>query len=271
MTVAAGVKLGLKRRLVFLAVVVALVGSVVLNVMLASALLSSYRRIQELALDPTDAQAMAPLNASLAQSKSDGRRVVLFGDSRIAEWINHPAMPDCEFINRGVGGQTTAQLLLRLDRDVIPFHPDVVVIEAGVNDLKNLGLFPERAEAIAQTCRDNLRAIIDRLREREIHVVVLTIFPVGQPSVARRWFWSDATVDAIDETNHWLQEINQPGVTVIDCDQVLRQGRYVDSAKARDLLHLNSSGYTALNARLAPAIERSLSGNEGTKSRDVVQ
>ena len=108
-------------------------------------------------------------------------------------------------MNRGVGGETTEQVLLRLDRDVLAPRPGVVVVQVGVNDLRSLALFPGREAEIVGRCEANLRAIVGRLRERGAVVVVTTIFPVGRVELARRPIWSDATIDAIDRVNRSLR------------------------------------------------------------------
>lgn len=67
--------------------------------------------------------------------------VVFFGDSRAQQWPA-PASNRFRFLNRGIGGQTTEQVRGRFDEHVKPLKPRVVIIEAGVNDLKAIALFP---------------------------------------------------------------------------------------------------------------------------------
>ena len=225
--------------------------SAFLNVVLYRLAFKFFRDGMAVRLDPTDsARAVAPPPLAPGQV-----RVVYVGDSRIDNWSAPPAPETCQVVNRGIGGQTTEQVFLRLDRDVLALEPRVVVLQAGVNDLRTLGLFPGHEEAIVARCASNLRAIVERLRARGVVVVVTTIFPVGRVELARRPVWSDATIDAIDRVNRGLLGLAGPGVIVVDCDKVLRNGRRIEPTFAVDSLHLSESGYEALAATLRPILQ----------------
>ena len=243
-----------RRRAILALASVILLASLALNVALGIAAFRLYRETQALRLDPADAARFARANAELARSKGTRPLIVFVGDSRIAMWADPPVPPGCRGVNRGIGYQTTAQVLLRLEEDVLRLRPAVAVIQVGINDLKTLGLFPGRERAITEGCRDNLMASIVRMEQRGIRVVALTIFPVGRPEAARRPIWSDATIDAADEVNRSLFVMAGPGYYVVDCDRVLRAGRRIDPAYAADLLHLNDAGYRALGAAVGPVL-----------------
>jgi len=248
-------------RAAALAASAALLASAVLNAWLAQSALQSYRGEHAVRLDPAglatfgnDAAVGAMLPLPLP---APGRaRLVLLGDSRIAQWGVPPLPSGFVAVNRGVGGQTSAQILLRLDRDALALGPRVVVVEAGINDLKTIGLFPSRRAAIVRGCLTNLRGIVARLRGGGVVVVVLTVFPVGRVNLARRPFWSDATVDAVGEVNRAILGMAGPGVVAVDCDAVLAEGRRINPAFEADTLHLNPAGYRALDAALRPALAR---------------
>ena len=102
-------------------------------------------------LDPAGLEVHA---ADRARPPADGRPVlVLFGDSRAAMWPPPAGLPEYAVENRGVGYQTTAQIALRIDADVAPLHPAVVVLEAGVNDLKRLPTCRSVATGSSPTAR----------------------------------------------------------------------------------------------------------------------
>jgi lysophospholipase L1-like esterase len=236
------------------ALAAALVASIAVNVLLARAFLDTYRDLQSVRLDPTGAARFAGARVPPKQPRT--RRIILVGDSRLEMWADPPVPAACEAIHRGVSRQTTAQVLLRLDRDVVALGADVAVVQVGVNDLKTLGLFPvEDRRAIVEACRDHVREIVGRLRGAGITVVLLTIFPVGPPELARRPIWSDATIDAVDDVNRTIRGLAGPGVVVVDCDARLRKGRRIDPALALDTLHLNPAGYRALNEVVRPVLE----------------
>src|SRR3954449_12636266 len=72
-------------------------------------------------------------NAELRPAKPGESRVIFLGDQITELWPNF--FPGKPYINRGIAGQTSAQMLVRFQQDVVALKPKVVVIQAGVNDL----------------------------------------------------------------------------------------------------------------------------------------
>jgi lysophospholipase L1-like esterase len=119
----------------------------------------------------------AAANAALAPPKTGERRVVFFGDSITDRW-SMPGyggfFPGRPYVNRGIGGQTTGQMLLRFRADVIALAPRAVVILAGTNDLAgNAG--PVTPEQLL----DNLKTMAELARVHDIRVVLASILPVA--------------------------------------------------------------------------------------------
>jgi lysophospholipase L1-like esterase len=246
-----------------------LAGSVGLNVVLYRLALSRYRQEQSVRLDPSGASRFEAVNASLAPRGRGQSRVVFFGDSRAEMWAPQPDLgPGVEVVNRGWGGETTAQSLLRLDRDVLALRPDLVVIQVGINDLKGIGLLPDKAPEIERACGDRIERIADRIREQEIPVALLTIFPVGPVPLARRPIWSDATLGAVARVNARLARLNGPGLVVIDCDGVLADRGRARTFYALDEFHLNANAYTALNRHVEPILRRLLTVQDSRSTTD---
>jgi lysophospholipase L1-like esterase len=183
--------------------------------------MDAYIELQRVHLDPTNARAFEADNQRLSATQPAMKRVVMFGDSRIAMWRATPNISDCQWINRGVGGQTTAELLQRLDRDVIELHPDLVLIEMGVNNLKTIGVFPDQEGKIVKSCNQDTDLILRRLSDHNVPVAMLTIFPAGPVAWSRRPVWSDRIRSAIVAYNQRLATLKTPGLTVIDCDPAL--------------------------------------------------
>jgi len=101
---------------------------------------------------PDDQQAWSnltkyhPDNVKLAPPAPGEKRVVFFGDSITDGWRGGSFFPGKSYVNRGISGQTTAQMLLRFREDVIRLHPAAVVILAGTNDIaQNQGPVPMQA------------------------------------------------------------------------------------------------------------------------------
>jgi len=221
--------------------------------------LATYVELQALRLDPTGARGFEDANRRLGPTVPGTARVVLFGDSRVSGWHELPPLPAAEIVNRGRPSDTTAQGLLRLGRDVVALEPGIVVIQFGINDLKNIGLFPERAPEIVQACTSNLEEIVGRLRAAGVEVVLLTIFPVGPVPWIRRPFWSERIPEAIAAVNQRLLALAGHGVTVLDCGAVLADDLRLRPRFADGTLHLSPAGYVALGSCVAPTLRKLVS------------
>ncbi len=105
------------------------------------------------------------------------RRVVFYGDSITDAWGRRHGkfFPDQPWVNRGISGQTTPQMVVRFRQDVINLHPAAVVILAGTNDVAgNTGpMTPEMTE-------DNFRSMIDLAKANGIRVIVASITPAAE-------------------------------------------------------------------------------------------
>src|SRR5205814_8869962 len=115
-------------------------------------------------------------NAALAPAAADESPVVFMGDSITDNWGRRYGkfFPGKPYINRGIGGQTTPQMLIRFRPDVIALHPKVVVILAGTNDIAgNTG--PMTIDAI----EDNLISMAELAKANSIKVVLASILPVS--------------------------------------------------------------------------------------------
>lgn len=222
--------------------------SLLLNYFLCYKLIGYYKALNLLRLDPIETKRKDD-NLSLNRQ---GSLIFLFGDSRIAKWHPELTLEGCTVINKGVGGQTTAQLTLRLEQDILVHSPDLVVLQAGVNDLKIIGVFPEKEKHIFSKCKDNLYGIIQSLQEKKIPVLVLTIFPTGKPGIVRSLIWKEKINDKISEINASLLKIKDNKILVVDCDAILGKSGYIRTEFAKDMLHLNEEGYAHLNNALRP-------------------
>jgi len=101
-------------------------------------------------------------------------RVVFMGNSITEGWSNiHPEFfENASYINRGISGQTTPQMLVRFRQDVVDLHPGVVVILAGINDIAgNTG--PSTLKMIM----DNIKSMAEIARANNIRVVLSSVLP----------------------------------------------------------------------------------------------
>lgn len=229
-----------------------LVTSIGANVALAVACLELYRREQRVRLHPT-----FPVPTSVA-SPADKQLVLFLGDSRMQEW---PALPADSFVtvNAGGGGETTAQVRLRAAPTLDAIAPRLVVLQAGINDLKAIGALPDAAREIEQQCLANLSALVELCRQHGARVVLLPILPAAQPSLARRPVWSSDIEAARVRVNAALRNRfgTAAGVAMLADNLVIAD----TAADYRDTLHLRPTTYVKLESAAVKALETLLSTN----------
>ncbi len=180
-------------------------------------------------------------------------RVVFMGDSITELWkIAHPDFFGESYINRGVSGQTTAQMLVRFRQDVIALKPAVVHILAGTNDFAGNG-GPTTLEAI----RNNIASMVDLAAENDIRVVLGSVPPAGafpwRPSVLE-------PAQHIVEMNEWLRRFaREKNLIYVDYHEPLADER--DAMKqtfSNDGVHPNRDGYSVMEPLTRRAIEQAL-------------
>lgn len=186
----------------------------------------------------------------------DLKRVVFFGDSRALSWPA-PALQGIDFVNRGIGDQSSEQIRLRYVAHVRSLKADWLILQLGVNDLKAIPLFPEQHNMIVERLKNNIRSIVEQAQADDSRVILTTIFPVGKVPLERRLVWSNEVAPAIREVNEFILSLAGEQVTIFDAFAVL-QSQQRDLIKAnysRDLLHLNAAGYEALNQALLKQLQ----------------
>jgi peptidoglycan/LPS O-acetylase OafA/YrhL/lysophospholipase L1-like esterase len=179
--------------------------------------------------------------------------VLLLGDSRITQW-ELPRLAGWRVINAGLNGSSTGQMRLRTAALLDRFHPKAVVIQAGINDLKYLGLHPELSSSLVALTSSNLLSAASECAAHGCRVLVLETWPAGRPSLARLPVWSSAVATGIQELNAELRAAASPekGIWIVDLFQ--RAGLNPAAGIYRDTLHLAPQAY----ARLTPALEQEL-------------
>ena len=191
-------------------------------------------------------------NEKIASARTCDNRVVFMGNSITEGWIN--IVPeffaeDKQYINRGIGGQTTPQMLLRFRQDVLKLWPKVVVILAGVNDIAgNTG--PSTLEMI----EDNLHSMTDLAQARGIQVVLCSVLP------AYEFSWSEVEDPApkIVELNRRIKEYAAKKGAVY-CDfhsQMADERNGLPVELSGDGVHPNKEGYEIMEPIVENAIAR---------------
>ena len=192
-------------------------------------------------------------NKKVAMPSSNENRVVFMGNSITEGWINtRPGYFEGKpYINRGISGQTTPQMLLRFRADVIQLHPRVVVILAGTNDIaRNTG--PSTLEMI----EDNLMSMAELARQNGIRVVLSSVLP------AFDYPWKPGMQPAgkIATLNKWIKEYaSANGFIYLDYYTSMVDERMgLKKEYSEDGVHPNAKGYEVMEPLAEKAIAEAL-------------
>jgi lysophospholipase L1-like esterase len=193
-------------------------------------------------------------NLKLAAPAPGENRVVFMGDSITEAWkIDGPDgfFPGKLYINRGISGQTTPQMLLRFRQDVIALQPKVVVILAGINDIAgNTG--PETLEQI----EDNLASMTELATANHIRVVLCSVLP------AFDFPWSPGMQPAgkVLTLNSWIKAYAaEHGAVYVDYHTAMRDVRDgLPGNLSKDGVHPTPNGYLIMAPLAEAGIEKAL-------------
>jgi lysophospholipase L1-like esterase len=198
----------------------------------------------------------AAANAALAPAARGQRRVVFFGDSITDNW-SKPSyggfFPGKPYVNRGIGGQTTGQMLLRFRPDVLALQPRAVVILAGTNDLSG-----NTGPVSPETIENNLANMIELARAHKIGVAVASLLPVcdcksgpdGKP-IPRTQDRPPASILALNRRLRALASKHK--IAYLDYFAAVVDGKGALKAELTDDgLHPNAAGYAVMR----PLVEK---------------
>ncbi len=197
-------------------------------------------------------------DAVLKPPAASENRAVFFGDSITDIWHLDEYFPRKSYINRGIGGQTTPQMLVRFRQDVIDLKPKVVVILAGTNDIAgNTG--PMRLEDIEA----DFASLAELARAHGIKVIYSSILPVHNYTERSKDFFAQRLPEKILELNKWLKNYCAPaspnGCVYLDYfSAVVDDKGLLKKDLADDGLHPNAAGYKIMAPLAEAAIEKAL-------------
>jgi lysophospholipase L1-like esterase len=193
-------------------------------------------------------------NSNLAAPAAGENRVVFMGDSITDAWGRQYGkfFPGQPYVNRGISGQTTPQMLIRFRPDVIALKPKVVVFLAGTNDIAgNTG--PMTLEAI----EDNLVSMGELATVNNIRVVLASVLPVCdyiKPQMARR------PPEKIVALNAWIKDYaSRKGFVYLDYYSAMIDDKQLFKEELTyDGLHPNDAGYEVMGPLAEKAIAAAL-------------
>jgi lysophospholipase L1-like esterase len=210
-------------------------------------------------------------NVELKKQPADPQRVVFMGDSITDGWRLAEYFPAKPYVNRGISGQTTPQMLVRMYPDVIDLRPAVFVILAGTNDIaRNTG--PQTLDMIQQ----NFMAMTELAQAHNIRVVLCAVTPVsdypalnpapapagrgGGPGVPRRKQTEQRPPGDILKLNAWMKDY-AARVHAVYADYftaLVDEKGWLKEGMSNDGLHPNAQGYVLMAPVIDAAIQKAL-------------
>jgi lysophospholipase L1-like esterase len=184
-------------------------------------------------------------NSELPASVQGENRIIFFGDQATEFWgRGGPFFLGKPWLNRGIAGQTTDQMLLRFRQDVIALHPKAVVILAGLNDIA--GLHGSHTE---EMILDNLISMTELAQTNRIRVILASV-----PPSRRQW------QDRISELNSLIGEYcARSGAGYLDYYSALADGDTLKANLTDNGILPNDAGY----AVMAPLAEKAIAETPG--------
>ena len=193
-------------------------------------------------------------NRSVGLPEKVKQRVVFMGDSITEEWSNlYPGYFDTKgYINRGIGGQTTPQMLIRFKPDVIDLEPDIVVILAGTNDIAG-----NTGDSNVKMITDNIFSMAELARAHQIKVVLSSILPVFEYEWAKEIKDVPATIDSVN--NELKKYANDHGLVYLNYFSLMvDQRRGLNKDYTYDGVHPNQDGYILMSSLAEKVLSRLL-------------
>ncbi len=194
-------------------------------------------------------------DSELAPPRAGENRVVFFGDQITEFWGREDAglfAGKNSWLNRGIAGQTTDQMLIRFRQDVIGLRPRVVVILGGLNDIAGL-----HGASTEEMILDNLTSMTELARANGIRVVLASVTPVCNcflKSPAReRW------QERIAEVNELIEKYcEKSGAVFLDYDSAMAEKGDLKKELTKDGVLPNAAGYEVMAKLAQKAIAEAL-------------
>ena len=194
-------------------------------------------------------------NAALPPPAANEHRVIFLGDSITDYWKLSDYFPGKPYINRGIDGQTTPQMLVRFRQDVIDLHPKVLVVLAGTNDIAGV-TGPARNEDIEA----NYASMAELARVHGIRVVFASILPVHNYTPDAKESFVRRPRERILALNAWLKNYcAKNNLVYLDYFSALVDDKgLLKKELADDGLHPNDAGYKIMAPLAEAAIVKTM-------------
>lgn len=213
---------------------------------------------KELALrhpDRDNLRRYAEANRKLGPPQPGIPRVVFLGDSITEGWRLNEYFPGRDFVNRGISGQVTGEMLGRMKADVIDLKPAAMLVLAGTNDIAR-GVEPT-------TIQNNLTMIADLAEFHGITPLFASVLPVSDYHKDKNPAWEHTRrrpPETIRRLNQWIQDFcrRRNFIFVDYYSHVVDGAGFLRADLADDGLHPNAAGYRLMAPVALAAVEKAL-------------
>ena len=225
------------------------------------AMMEGYRRYQQAAFarDFANVCRYKAENAALAAGQRP--RVVFMGDSITETWgVGDPALFGPDVLDRGISGQTSAQMVLRFYQDVIALHPRVVHIMAGTNDLAG-----NTGPSTPEDYKNNIRAMVDLAQANGIKVILASILPTDHFAMQPDY----RPAEQVRTLNTWLRQYAQERKLVFAdyYPALVSPTGGMRSEFTNDGLHPDYPGFAVMRPIIDAALQKALAGRGSRRPR----
>lgn len=193
-------------------------------------------------------------NAKLGAPEPGQKRVVFMGDSITEFWSTND--PDFfsgkPYINRGISGQTTPQMLVRFRADVIALQPAVVVILAGGNDVAG-----NTGQATLEMIINNIISMVELAKANQMEVILCSVLPAADFP----WNPNQNPAEKMAALNKIIKAYaNANNIAYVDYySAMVNEQKGLQSAYSNDGVHPNQLGYQVMGPLVEKAINQVLS------------
>ncbi len=194
-------------------------------------------------------------DAALGLPAAGENRVVFLGDSITDYWKLADYFPGTRYVNRGIDGQTTPQMLVRFRQDVINLHPAVLAVLAGTNDVAGVTGATRNEDIEA-----NYASMAELARAHHIRVIFASLLPLNNYTEDAKESFTLRPHERILALNTWLKEYcMKNGLVYLDYHSAMIDDRGMLKRELSDEgLHPNASGYKIMAPLAEKAIARAM-------------
>jgi lysophospholipase L1-like esterase len=198
-------------------------------------------------------------DAALKPPAAGENRVVFFGDSITDIWKLDESFPGRHYINRGIGGQTTPQMLVRFRPDVIDLQPAVVVVLAGTNDIAG-----NTGDETLEQIEGDYATMAELAKVHGIRLVFASVMPINNYNPRALSFFLQRSPEKILQLNAWLKKYcADNGLVYLDYFSAMVDGRgMLKAGLTEDGLHPNAAGFAVMAPLAEAAIEKAENGRQ---------